>query len=169
MRQLLDELAKLDYISFTNIVVDKQGKPAGYDVFEHAWRALFQRFDNTIGYGNFPGGHKSDKGMIISDNTDGKRLTSLVRKMAIYNPIPSMQGGPSRNIPMLRVIEDPHSKESSDSYFVQACDVAAYFLHQKYNACSYVRRKGAQSYFNRLQPVLNQRASYTNGFGIVLL
>lgn len=169
MRQFLDELAKLNYISFTHVVVDKHGKPAHYDVFEHAWQALFQRFDNTIGYGNFPGGHKSDKGMIISDNTDGKRLTRLVRKMAVHNPIPSMQGGLPRNIPMLRVIEDPHSKDSVDSYFIQACDVAAYFLQQKYAPCSYVHRKGAHNYFNRLQPVLNRRASYANGFGIVLL
>jgi hypothetical protein len=169
LRQLLDEIAKVPYISMTHVIVDKQGKPAGYDVFEAGWRALIQRFDNTIGYGNFPGAHKSDKGLIISDQTDGLRLMRLVRRMGAHNPIPSMQGGASRNLPLLRLIEDPHGKNSADSYFIQACDVAAYFLHQKYNPSAYVKKKGAQHYFNRIGPALNKKASYANGLGIVLL
>jgi hypothetical protein len=169
MRQLLDELAKIPYISMTHVVVDKVGKPAGYNAFDAGWQALLQRFDNTIGYGNFPGGHRNDKGMVISDNTDGLRLMRLVRRMGVHNPIPGMQGMAARNIPMMRVIEDPHSKNSADSYFIQACDVAAYFLHQKYDPCSYVRKKSAQHYFNRLGPALNRRASLNNGFGIVVL
>lgn len=169
LRQHLDELAKIPYISMTHVVVDKQGKSAGYNVFEAGWQALIQRFENTINYGNFPGAHKADKGMIISDNTDGERLRRLTRKMGVHNPIPSMLGGAARNMPMLRVIEDPHSKNSADSYFIQACDVAAYFLQQKQAPCSYVRSKSARHYFNRLSPVLNTRASQSNGFGIVYL
>ncbi|WP_286692967.1 DUF3800 domain-containing protein [Brevundimonas sp.] len=169
LRQFLDELAKCNFISFTHVIVDKQGKPAGYDVFDSAWKVLFQRFENTIGYGNFPGGFRPDRGMVISDNTDGKKLTRLVRRMAVYNVVPGMAGMAARNLPMLRVIEDPHNKDSVDSYFIQACDVTAYFLHQKYAPCSYVRKKGASQHFNRLQPVLNTRASNANGFGIVML
>ena len=169
MRQFLDELAKIPYISMTHVIVDKHGKPDGYNAFDTAWQALIQRFDNTIGYGNFPGGHRNDKGMVISDNTDGLRLMRLVRRMGVHNPIPGMQGMASRNIPMLRVIEDPHGKNSADSYFIQACDVAAYFLHQKYDPCSYVKKQHAQHYFNRLGQALNTRASLSNGFGIVAL
>ncbi len=169
LRQCLDELAKCGFISLTHVVVDKQGKPSGYDVFESAWKVLFQRFDNTIGYGNFPGGHRADKGMVISDNTDGRKLTRLVRRMSVFNVVPGLAGKAARNLPIVRVIEDPHNKDSADSYFIQACDVAAYFLHQKYDPCSYVRKKGAAHYFNRLQPVLNTRASNANGFGIVML
>ncbi|MGB0935210.1 MAG: TrmH family RNA methyltransferase, partial [Alphaproteobacteria bacterium] len=33
-------------ISVTNIVVDKQAKPDGFDIFGTAWRTLFQRFEN---------------------------------------------------------------------------------------------------------------------------
>jgi hypothetical protein len=169
LRQLLDEMAKLDYISVTNVVVDKQGKPAGYDVFEAAWKTLFQRFENTIGYGNFPGGYKGDQGFVICDNTDGGKLTRLVRRMSVHNPIPSMIGGQARNIPILRIIEDPQLKNSADSYLIQACDVAAYFLQQKLDPCGYVNRKGARHYLNRLQPVLNTRASYAHPLGIVTL
>ncbi len=169
LRHHLDELAKIPYVRLTHVIVDKQGKPKDFNVFDTAWQALIQRFDNTIAYGNFPGAHRNDKGMVIVDNTDGPRLRRLVRKMGVHNPIPGMAGMATRNIPLVRMFEDPHHKDSVDSYFIQACDVAAYFLQQKYGPCAYVKSKAANNYFNRLQPVLNTRASYANGFGIVML
>ena len=44
LRNTLDELAKLNYISITHVIVDKHGKPPDYDVFQSAWGVLFQRF-----------------------------------------------------------------------------------------------------------------------------
>jgi hypothetical protein len=41
LRNTLDELAKLDFISLTNVVVDKENKPDNYDVFHSAWGTLF--------------------------------------------------------------------------------------------------------------------------------
>jgi hypothetical protein len=41
-------LAAINFISITNIVVDKTTKAVGYDVFHMAWNALFQRFENTM-------------------------------------------------------------------------------------------------------------------------
>lgn len=168
LRNFIDELAKMNFISITNIVVDKTTKPAGYDVFTNAWQALFQRFENTLSYGNFPGAHNKDFGIILTDATDGRKLQKLVRKMSVYNPVPSLFG-PARNMPILRVIEDPHPKDSRDSYFIQACDVVAYFLFQRFSANSFVRKAGAQNYFNRLTPVLNTKASLRNAQGIVIL
>jgi hypothetical protein len=86
LRNVLDELAKISFISITNVVVDKRRKPSTYDVFVNAWQVLFQRFENTMNYGNFPGSHRSDFGIVINDNTDGMKLQKLVRKMAVYNP-----------------------------------------------------------------------------------
>lgn len=169
LRNLLDELAKLDCLSITNVVVDKTTKPPTYDVFENAWRALFQRFENTLQYGNFPGAHRADFGLVLTDATDGRKLTRLVRRMAVYNPIPNVGGAGSRNIPMLRVIEDPHPKDSKDSYFVQAADVVAYFVMQHVRPSAYSRRVGAQNYAARLLPVLNRHARKTDPLGIVRL
>ncbi len=59
LRNTLDELAKLNFISITNVVVNKVGKPPTYDVFDSAWGTLFQRFENTMSHGNFPGGHRN--------------------------------------------------------------------------------------------------------------
>ncbi|MBX9843451.1 MAG: DUF3800 domain-containing protein, partial [Xanthobacteraceae bacterium] len=49
LRNALDEIAKLDYISITNVIVRKDGKPDDYNVFDSAWSTLFQRFENTLG------------------------------------------------------------------------------------------------------------------------
>ncbi len=169
LRNFLDELAKLNYLSITSVIVDKQGKPNQYETFNQAWSTLFQRFENTLKYGNFPGAYRTDYGLAITDNTDGKKLTKLVRKMNKYNPIPNMHqfGDGYRNIPIVKIIEDPYTKDSQHSYMIQAADVAAYFLYQKYKPSAYIKKQGARHYYNRMNPILNTRASNTNGFGIV--
>lgn len=171
LRNLLDEIAKMNFVSITNVVVDKQGKHPAYDVFTNAWQALFQRFENTLKYGNFPGGHRNDYGLVLTDATNGQKLQRLVRRMSVYNPIPNQAwaGAGARNLPVLRVIEDPHQKDSKDSYFIQACDVCAYFLTQSFQPNSYVRRTSSQNYVQRLAPILNTRASHTHALGIVCL
>ena len=169
LRNALDELAKIDFISITNVVIDKVGKPHDYDVFQSAWITLFQRFENTLQYGNFPGGFRNDQGVVLTDAIAGKALMRLVRKMAVYNPVPHANGIGSRNLPIVRIIEDPHSKDSQDSLPIQMCDVAAYFLSQKLRPNSYIKRTRSSGYFDRLGPILNRHASRTDGQGIVRL
>lgn len=169
LRNTIDELAKIPDISITNVIVDKRGKPAGYDVFQNAWGVLFQRFENTLFYGNFPGNFKEDYGIVLTDATAGTKLSRMVRRMAVYNPIPSSYGSTARNIPITKIIEDPHGKDSSASLPVQMADVCAYFLHQRFAPNSYIKRKGAHLYFDRLKPVLNTAASRSNALGIVQL
>lgn len=169
LRNYLDELAKMNFLSFTNIVVDKRGKPADYDVFASAWRTLFQRFENTLIHGNFPGGYKRAFGTVFTDATNGEKLTGIMRKMSVHNPIPNTGGAGYRNIPILRVIEDPSPRNSAHSLPIQACDVVAYFLHQSLKPNSFVRKSGAQNYFRRLDAILNKNASRTHPMGIVIL
>lgn len=171
LRKFLDEIAKQNYISITNVIVSKAGKPANYDVFENAWQALFQRFENTIKYGNFPGGFRKDFGMVVTDATDGEKLKKLMRKMAVYNPIPNQAwaGTGYRNLPLLRMIEDPFPKDSRDSYPIQAVDTTAYFVLQKFRPNTFIRKSGAQNYLSRIGNVLNTRASAAHPLGIVVL
>lgn len=171
LRNTLDELAKFRYISITNVIVDKIGKPPQYDVFHSAWGVLFQRFENTLRNGNFPGEHRADHGIVITDAVGGNKLTRLVRKMVVFNYIPHDQryGGGSRNVPVTRIIEDPYGKGSIETMPIQMCDVVAYFLLQRYAPCSYIGRQHAQKYFERLRPVLNLHASRHNKLGIVRL
>ena len=171
LRNTLDELAKFREISITNIVVNKSNRPDDYDVFQAAWATLFQRFENTLNAGNFPGGHENDYGIVITDATSGRKLTQIMRKMAVYNPVPNdpHYGDGYRNLPIVRIIEDPSSRDSAESLPIQACDLAAYFLTQRLQPNAYVRKKHAHRYFDRLLPVLNTNASRYSSLGIVSL
>jgi hypothetical protein len=161
LRHFLDEAARNQDMNIITVIVDKTGKPAAYDVFENAWQALIQRFENTIRYRNFTGPkNPEDKGMIFPDFTQ-RKLTRLLRKMRYHNYVPKGAGlgGGSRNLPIEIVIEDPNPRDSGDSYFIQVADVAAYFAHQHVRPNKYVRSKGARNYYRRLDPILCKHAS----------
>lgn len=72
LRNALDELAKMPFISITGVIVNKLGRSPPYDVFNAAWSTLFQRFENTMTRGNFPGGFNTSYGLVITDATAGK-------------------------------------------------------------------------------------------------
>jgi hypothetical protein len=171
IRNLIDELAGMNFLSIINVRVDKSGKPADYDPFERAWQALIQRFENTLNHRNFPGpANPDDKGIIFCDQTDEASLRRLYRKMRVFNPIPNMQAvGPGyRQMPVLRIVEDPNIRMSHHSYFIQAADVAAHAAYQWHTPSRYVREKGARNYFLRLDSVLCKVAS-KHDHGIVQL
>jgi hypothetical protein len=129
IRALADELATMADLNIINIVVDKQNKTQGYDVFENAWQALIQRFENTLSHRNFRGPiNTDDRGLLFADHTDDKKLTKLMRKMRVYNPIPSMAGFSTsyRMLPLVQIIEDPNFRNSADSLYIQAVDTATF-------------------------------------------
>jgi hypothetical protein len=168
LRDIIDFQATIPDISILNILVKKDGKPIGTDIFEMAWTTLAQRFHNTISYKNFPGPQNpDDKGMLIVDQTDEVKLRNLSRRMRRYNPVPKAYGGGYFSMPATTVVEDSVHRNSLHSYFVQLADVNAYFLYQMYDPCSYVKRKGARNYFRRLMPVLCTVASRSNPEGVV--
>ena len=137
-------LANVNDLSIINVVVDKQDKSGGYDVFEKAWTALIQRFENTISYRNFPGpANPDDKGMIFCDHTDDKKLMALVRLKRRYNPVPNqsqyIRG--YRDMPLQYIVEDPNFRDSAYSYLIQAADLCAYVLKQWLAPNSYFKKK----------------------------
>ncbi len=74
LRRKADKLASMPDLSLVCVVVDKQTKPADYNVFERAWEALIQRFENTLAHRNFPGPkNPDDRGMLFPDHTDDKK------------------------------------------------------------------------------------------------
>ncbi len=170
IRHMLDEIAAMSFVSLINIRVDKQGKPNGYDPFSKAWEALIQRFENTLNHRNFPGpANPDDRGLIFCDETDEASLRHLYRKMRVYNPIPNASGLGYRQMPLVRIVEDPSIRRSHHSYFIQAVDVAAFAAYQWYAPSAFMRTKGARPYFTRLEPVLCKVASPRHPFGVVEL
>lgn len=167
-----DKLASMAELNLISVAVDKQQKRSPYDVFENAWRALIQRFENTITAGNFAGPNNPDeRGMVLCDDTDNKKLTALIRKMHVYNPVPNQPqfGAGYRNLALRYLIEDPVFRDSRFSQFVQAADVCAFLLYQYNCPSSYVRKKGARNYFRRLNPILRLQAAPADPLGIVRL
>lgn len=174
LREFADELAAMPELNIINVVIDKQNKTADYDVFKTAWTVLIQRFENTLSNGNFKGQiSKDEKGILVPDNTDNRKLTMLLRKLRRYNPVPHMATVMSsgyRNLPLDRIIEDPNFRDSADSYFIQAADVATFLAYQHFAPNSYMRKKSGQNYFTRLQPILCTAASSNDKlYGIVRL
>lgn len=174
LRHFLDELNQMSEISVINVVVDKQSKQPNYDVFYKSWIVLLQRFENTIHHGNFPGSaNPEERGMVFSDATNDGKLRQILRQARRYNPIPNHPffglGTGYRNLQMTHIIEDPNMRDSTHSYFVQAADTISYFLKQKLHPSSYIRRKHAQNYFDRVDNILCKVASRTDAQGIVFI
>jgi hypothetical protein len=170
IREFADQLASIPDVNVINVVIDKQGKDASYDVFESAWRILIQRLEDTIAHRNFRGPRLiGDRALIFPDDTDNKRLRTLLRRMRFENPIPSRCGTGVRNLPMAHVIEDPVLRDSEHSYLIQAADLVAFLLYQELAPNGYMRKKGGHNYFARLSPVLCTVASRRDPRGIVRL
>lgn len=172
LRLYADFLAGLPDLSVINIVVDKQGKSEDYPVFDRAWQALIQRFENTISSRNFPGPRNADEsGMLFPDATDQKKLNLLLRQMRNYNPVRNrVDHGPGyRNLQLRTLIEEANFRDSATSYFIQSADLCAFLLYQQLSPSSFMKRKSGQNYFNRLLPICCKHASINDPNGIVRL
>lgn len=168
-RNFAVELASMSDLNIINVAIDKHGKPADYDVTESAWTILVQRFSNTMSHRNFAGpANPDERGMVIPDMSEVKKITSILRRMRKYNPVPSKIGaGSYRNLLIGNLIEDPYFKDSEHSYYSQAADLAAFLLYQKLQPSSYAKKKGITNYFNKLDPVLCKVALSSDPQGIV--
>lgn len=170
LKEVVTFQSQLMNYSIINIVVDKRNLNPNFDIFENAWTALLQRFHNTIKHKNFPGPQNAmDFGLVVSDATEGEKLTKLIRKLRRFNFVPSQYGTASIKIPLDRIVEDPISRDSKHSLIVQLCDVNAYTLFQNMRPNKYYRKKGEKNWFQILKPVLNIKASAKNKWGIVVL
>jgi len=169
IKKCIDWVEAQPYLNVFHVVLDKQGRTD--DLFEFAWNTLLMRFENTIRHANFSGPRNSeDKGLILSDNTEGERLRKLVRKMRHFNYIPNIKerfGSGARNIKLEYVIEDPIFRDSQHSFIHQMNDVLAYCVRQRYEPNQYMRKKGGHNFYKRIDSVLVKNVSRKNNYGIV--
>jgi hypothetical protein len=111
--------------------------------------------------------------ILICDRGSEAEFTRLVRKMQVYNPIPSRYGrwsdtGTSiRNIPIDRIVEDPFFKDSQKSYFIQMVDFCAYALLRRERPLPSKARYGLDQAFQILSPILVRSASSKDPDGII--
>lgn len=174
LKRCMEWLNNRNDVSVFSVRCDKLGKTV--DVFDYTWKVLIQRFDNTLAARNFPGPRPLagiDKGIILSDNTNGGKLTRLLRTMRRYNPVPHIQSlyGPGyTNMRLRAIVEDPVMRDSANSYFHQMSDVVAYFARQYFEPNKHIRRKGARNYYGHLSRVINPHVTRQNSnYRIVLV
>lgn len=169
IKKCIDWLNLQSDLNIFSVVVNKAGRTD--DIFELAWNTLIMRFENTMSNKNFRGpSNTDDKGIILSDNTEGQKLRKLIRKMRHYNTIPNdsqIYGSGYRNLRINSVIEDPVFRNSKYSFLHQMNDVLAYCVMQKYHPNSYMKKKGGHNFYNRLNNVIVKEVTSKNNIGIV--
>ena len=114
------------------------------------------------------------RAFIIADEGREKEITSAIRRMHVFNPIPSRYGqwAPgqrTQNITTDRIIEDPVFKPSDRSYFLQLADFVAFALLKREVAPTpLVRRYRIYEMFETaLAHVCFRKASPGDPLGIV--
>jgi hypothetical protein len=94
------------------------------------------------------------RAMIIADEGREGEIEKALRRMHVFNPVPSKYGewAPgqrTKNITTDRIIEDPVFKQSHRSYFVQLADCVAYaLLKREVPPTSRIRRYGIHQMFD---------------------
>lgn len=171
LRQFADELATMDDLRLINIVVNKRRKPIGYDVFNSAWTRLIREFDKALEKRELPGPNNyAETGMLFPDQTAQGKLTSLLRSMRRANPSASVVPVKTRRgLLITNIVENPLFYNSAESLYIQAADLAAYFLYQHIAPNKYMRQKKGYADFLRLEPILYKGASGSDKLGIITL
>ena len=83
------------------------------------WEFLLQRFERL-------GTHDGQRIMVVHDEGDALAIRGLVRKARRANTAGSAFGLGRMNLPARLIVDDPVSRVSGQSYFIQLADLAAY-------------------------------------------
>jgi len=133
---------------------------------EKAFEWMLNRINRTLqAWGSY--------GLLICDEGKEIAYTRLVRRMYVYNPIPSKfgvwfdSGRTWKNIPLDRIVEDPFFKDSAQSYFVQLVDFIAYALLRREHPLPSKSRYGLDKAFSELDSILVQEARRSDPEGII--
>lgn len=157
-REALAVLARQqDTLSSFNSVLHRQ---------DWAFERLLNRINRTM---QAWGSHA----MLICDEGKEAEYTRLVRRMGVYNPIPSAygvwrdSGAMTRNIPVEYIVEDPFFKKSDRSYFIQMADFCAYALLRREVPLPSKSKYGLDTAFNILAPICITAANRRDPLGII--
>jgi hypothetical protein len=138
--------------------------PAGQQA--RAMERLLNRVNRTLqNWGSY--------GLLFCDQGNEIEYTRLVRRMGVYNPIPSARGTWSdtgqrtKNIPTDRILEDPVFKKSEHSYFIQLVDCVAYALLRRENPLLSKNRYDINRAFSIVSPLLVRDATRYDPEGIL--
>jgi len=133
---------------------------------ERAFEWMLNRINRTL---RAWGSHA----VLVCDQGKEIAYTRMVRRMYVYNPIPSQFGhwlGTDqswKNIPLDRIVEDPFFKDSAQSYYIQLVDFAAYALLRRERPVASKTHYGLDKAFELLSPILVREATRKDPDGII--
>jgi hypothetical protein len=168
LKKCIDCINNQSELNVFNVVVDKKDKSD--DIFDVAWNLLLKSFENSIKQGHFSGvKNKQDRGIVLSDNTEGEKLKELIRKMRHFNINQNIKeySNDTTSSKLEYIIEDPILRDSQFSLLHQMNDVVAYCIRQRYEPNAYMKKKGGVNFYKRLTNVVVKQVSESNEFGIV--
>ena len=142
-----------------SVCLDKQSLGNQQSFQELAWKRLIQRYDTFLKKGNA-------KGIIVSDDSDEPVLRGLLRKMRVYNYVPSKFSG-YYNPVISNIVEDIFFRQSKHSFVIQVVDAIAHSLYRKEYPKGSLKKFGLQYLFDTLAPLLLKEASPKDPQGIV--
>ncbi len=168
-------LSKFD-IRIINVAIDKlKIKRPKYNVLKNALTYAVQRIENDLNYVD-----KDEKFIIITDEGRVGKMRATTREIQRINYIPSMYSHVSYRKEIKKLIEDPLSKHSEESYFIQTVDMISFIIHLyvKANLCipaipwgkriQEVLSPGDEmALLNIFRDKINLKASRSNEYGIV--
>lgn len=134
--------------------------PSTGKIGEIAWTMFLQRFENWLVA-------KQELGIIVNDEGHDKMVRLLSRKMRVYNPIPSHYGG-YYQAPVVKIIEDPFSRHSQHSSFVQLADMSAYLARLRHNHTPKQAKWGIDRLYKKIKPRYMLEASKKDNYGYVI-
>lgn len=114
------------------------------------------------------------RAVIFADEGREYDIQKAIRKMSVFNPIPSKfgawgDGRASKSITIERVLEDPVFKKSFQSHFIQLADCISYaLLKQETPPTERVKKYGINKMFREcLEEICCKQASKYDPLGIV--
>ncbi len=149
-------------VAILTVSIDKGSLqlPATVKVSEFTWRMFFQRYENWLVA-------KQEFGIVVNDEGHEKMTRMSSRKMRVYNPIPSHYGGYYQT-PVVKIIEDPFSRHSQYSYFVQLADMSAYLARLRHDHTPSHAKWGIHRLYKRIKPRYMLEASRKDNYGFVI-
>jgi hypothetical protein len=195
---MLRLVAQLPQVLLINVCLDARGRA---NPQMDAWDRLINRIERTMlefeqrelplrrglvakipeGYGDDDrnrlevrlSGYRP-RAIIFADEGREPEITKAIRKMSVFNPVPSRfgrwaGGNAAQNIPVQRIVEDPVFKKSHQSFFIQLADCVAFaLLKREVAATPLVKQYGIGKMFDRtVAGVCYKPASPRDPHGVV--
>ena len=161
-RRTAEFLRRAQEIVILNVSINKGSPqlPSTVKISEFAWRLFLQRYENWLLA-------KQELGIVVNDEGYDGLVRILSRKMRVYNPIPSHFGDYYQS-PMVKIIEDPFSRHSQYSYFIQLADMSAYLARLRHDHTSKQAKYEIHKLYKRIKPRYILEASRKDNYGFVI-